>query len=355
MAVSGGRQPYCARSIVPAGLTFTASFLSMARCSSKPPPGGKDICPFTLTTRCQGSPLFSESACSTRTTCRAARGLPASAAIWPYEATFPLGTRRRISMIRVVSEAASPASCALTRAASFAAMEPKWEGRGIRGILRALDHLAQALPVLTRSPAPPPDRHPVLLVHGIWKSGAAFRVLARHLEKRGFEVHTLDLVPNDGRAPLEQLAEQVAGHVASALPAGAPFDLVGFSMGGLVSRYYLQRLGGVERVRRFVSVSAPHRGTLTAYLQKRAGALQMRPGSAFLRDLDGDVATLDRLDVTSIWTPLDLMILPPESSRLPVGREVLVAAPLHALMLRDPRALRAVAEALSAPLNRCRR
>lgn len=195
----------------------------------------------------------------------------------------------------------------------------------------------------------------MLLVHGIWKSGVAFRAMTRHLEARGFEVHTIDLVPNDGRAPLEQLAEQVAGHVASALPAGAPFDLLGFSMGGLVSRYYLQRLGGWERVRRFVSVSAPHRGTMTAYLQTRPGALQMRPGSAFLRDLDSDVAMLDRLDVTSIWTPLDLMILPPESSRLPVGREVLVAAPLHALMLRDPRALRAVAEALSAPLNRCRR
>jgi triacylglycerol lipase len=195
----------------------------------------------------------------------------------------------------------------------------------------------------------------VLLVHGIWKSGASFRAMARDLRKRGFEVHTIDLVPSDGHAPLEQLAEQVARYVAATLPAEAPLDLVGFSMGGIVSRYYLQRLGGVERVRRFVTISSPHHGTLTALLQKRAGALQMRPESAFLRDLNADVAMLDRLDVTSIWTPFDLMILPAESSRLPVGREVLVAAPLHALMLHDPRALRAVAEALSAPLNRCRR
>lgn len=194
-------------------------------------------------------------------------------------------------------------------------------------------------------------RHPVLLVHGIWKTGKTFARMSRHLAACGIEAHTIDLSPNDGSAPLEELAAQLATHADRTFPAGAPFDLVGFSMGGLVSRYYLQRLGGIERVRRFISISSPHHGTLTAHLKGLRGCVQMRPGSDFLRALDGDVASLDRLDVTSMWTPLDLMILPPESSRLPVGREVLVAAPLHALMLHDPRALRAVATALAAPLG----
>lgn len=199
--------------------------------------------------------------------------------------------------------------------------------------------------------APPADRHPVLLVHGIWKSGRAFRSMERYLTARGFTVFTIDLIPNDGSAPIESLAEQVRAFIDARLPAGAPLDLVGFSMGGVVSRYYLQQLGGLDRVRRFVSISAPHHGTLTAYLRRLAGAVQMRPGSAFLRALDEGVHALDRADVTSMWTPLDLMILPPDSSRLPVGREILVAAPLHALMLHDPRSLRAVAEALSSPLR----
>jgi triacylglycerol lipase len=192
----------------------------------------------------------------------------------------------------------------------------------------------------------------VLLVHGIWKTGRTFSRMARHLAGRGFAAHTLDLSPNDGSAPLEELAAQLAAHADRVFGAGAPFDLVGFSMGGLVSRYYLQRLGGVERVGRFVSVSSPHHGTLTAHLTRQPGCVQMRPGSDFLRELDGDAASsLGRLDVTSLWTPLDLMILPSESSRLPVGHEVMVAAPLHALMLHDPRALRAVAAALEAPLG----
>jgi triacylglycerol lipase len=197
----------------------------------------------------------------------------------------------------------------------------------------------------------PPDRHPVLLVHGIWKSGTAFGRMARHLRKRGFDVHTVDLVPNDGGAEIPALAAQIAAHVARALPAGAPLDLVGFSMGGVASRYYVQRLGGAERVLRFVTISAPHHGTATAFLSRKPGSLQMRPGSAFLAELNKDLGALARVDVTSIWTPLDLMIVPPESSRLPLGREILVPAPVHGLMLHDPRAIRAVTDALSAPLS----
>lgn len=190
------------------------------------------------------------------------------------------------------------------------------------------------------------------MVHGIWKDGGSFRALSRHLQKRGFDVHTIDLTPNDGRAGIPELGEQLAAFVANLLPNGEPLDLIGFSMGGVVSRYYLQRLGGVDRVRRFVTISSPHNGTMTAYLRRLPGALQMRPDSELLRELNREIQVLSRIDVTSIWTPLDLMIMPPHSSRLPIGREVLVAAPLHALMLHDPRSLRAVAEALEAPLGR---
>lgn len=216
-------------------------------------------------------------------------------------------------------------------------------------VLRAASRRAQAVGVPDHAPDLR-DRHPVVLVHGIWKSGAAFRAMSRHLTKRAFEVHTIDLKPNDGRAGIPELAAQLAAFVEGLLPPGAPVDLVGFSMGGVVGRYYLQRLGGLDRVRRFVTISSPHHGTMTAYLRKLPGAIQMRPDSDLLREMNREIAALERIDVTSIWTPLDLMIMPPHSSRLPIGREVLVAAPLHALMLHDPRALRAVAEALEAPL-----
>ena len=143
--------------------------------------------------------------------------------------------------------------------------------------------------------------------------------MSRYLGRRGFEAHAVDLVPSDGSARLDNLAEQVARYAAERLPRETPFDLVGFSMGGVVCRYYLQRMGGVARVRRFVSISSPHHGTATAYLQRRPGCVQMRPGSELLRDLDRDVEMLGRIDVTSIWTPLDL-VDPAPRELAPPGR-----------------------------------
>lgn len=193
-------------------------------------------------------------------------------------------------------------------------------------------------------------RNPVLLLHGITDTIAVFHGMSAYLSARGWSVHSFNLIPNNGGCPLEQLAAQVADYVAKTFDPEQPLDVIGFSMGGLVSRYYIQRLGGIDRVQRFISISAPNNGTLAAYLSWRSGCVQMRPDSAFLRDLNRDEAMLGRLNFTVIWTPYDLIIVPAESSRMPVGKEVVVPARLHAWMLTDERCLKAVEEALCEPI-----
>ena len=56
-------------------------------------------------------------------------------------------------------------------------------------------------------------------------------------------------------------------------------------MGSLVTRTWIQRHRGKARVRKFVSISGPHAGTMTAYFSGKAGARRMRPGSALLTEL----------------------------------------------------------------------
>lgn len=190
-------------------------------------------------------------------------------------------------------------------------------------------------------------RNPVLLVHGIYDTVAKFQRMSAYLENLGWSVHSLNLTPNDGNERLETLAGQVADCAERTFSAEQPFDLVGFSMGGIVTRYYLQRLGGIERVQRYVSISAPNNGTLMAHALERPGVVQMRPKSPFLQDLNRDVEALQRLNVTVLWTPFDLMILPARSSLMSVGREIRLLVPIHAWMLRDSRTLAAVAQQLS--------
>ena len=195
------------------------------------------------------------------------------------------------------------------------------------------------------------QRNSVLLIHGIDDTGAIFNKMVAYLKQLGWSVYTLDLVPSNGEVGLDVLAQQIADYVVKTFSPEQPIDLLGFSMGGIVSRYYIQRLGGINRVQRFITISSPHHGTVTAYASPRHGCLQMRRNSEFIQDLNTDAVMLGQLNFTSIWTPYDLMIIPASSSQMPLGKEVVVPVALHSWMLTDYRSLAAVASALSEPLK----
>jgi triacylglycerol lipase len=188
-----------------------------------------------------------------------------------------------------------------------------------------------------------PER-PVILVHGFVDTSIKLRPMANYLRKRGWTVYTPTLKPGNAAAGLEPLAAQLKAYTNEHCGPAQPVDLVGFSMGGLICRYYVQRLGGAPRVRHLVTISSPHHGTWMAYASGSLGARQMRPNSAFLNDLNSDTAPLKQLRFT--WTPLDLMILPPRSSRMDFGKEELIWMPAHPLMVWSPACMRAVAAAL---------
>ena len=196
-----------------------------------------------------------------------------------------------------------------------------------------------------------PAGNPVVLVHGYQDTAAVFQPLEGFLARSGFQIHPVTLRPSNGAAPLDALARQLADHLVRLFQPEVRFDLVGFSMGGVVGRYYLQRLGGVERVDRFVTLGAPHRGTWWAFGSRRPGVLQMRPGSPFLVDLERDLHLLERVNFTSLWTPFDLMIVPARSSVLPVGQEERLLLPYHKALVTSRRALARVAQLLAQPVQ----
>lgn len=202
-------------------------------------------------------------------------------------------------------------------------------------------------PILSEATRRAEACRPVLLIHGIKDNARRMERLARHLREQGRDAYTLSLVPNWGQVGLDELAKQIAAYVERAFQPEQAFDLVGFSMGGLVSRYYVQRLDRDQRVQHLVTISSPHRGTWCAYLIPNAGCRQMRPGSAFLRDLESDAnEVFRRVRFTSFWTPLDLIILPAVSSVVPSAKCHRIWCAAHPLMIWEPRCLRAVARAL---------
>jgi len=196
------------------------------------------------------------------------------------------------------------------------------------------------------------SRNPVLLIHGIFRKSGIFYKMSAYLTQLGWLVYTLNLSPHWGNASIDELAQQIADYIDKTLAPEQHLDIVGLSMGGLVTRYYLQkRLGGINRVQRFIAISSPHSGTWMAYTLWGKGCIQMRPGSAFLEDLNREAALLEKLNFTSIWTDWDFIIVPASSSQISAAKEVKLSVFAHVMMARHSSSLKAVAEALSEPLK----
>jgi len=172
----------------------------------------------------------------------------------------------------------------------------------------------------------------ILLVHGIFDTGSIYRKLVRQLTARGHHCFAPSLSPNDARHGIVDLATKLNSLVDENFGPDEPIVIVGFSMGCLIARYYIDRLRAARRIKAFFAISGPHAGTLTAYFCPGQGAKDMRPRSALLRELDSADHPAHDFPIFTYWTPLDLMILPATSSRWHPAKELIVWSALHPLM-----------------------
>ena len=186
----------------------------------------------------------------------------------------------------------------------------------------------------------------VVMVHGFLDTGRVFGALGRRLEAEGHKCHAPTLEPRDGRLGIPDLSGKLADYVANHVERGVPSAFVGFSMGAIVARHYLQELGGARSARAFFSIAGPHAGAYTAYLHPGLGARQMRPGSPFLASLESGIGKLSGMTVFTYRTPVDLMVQPARTSRIAGASEVVVWCPFHALMPSDPTVIGHIAGAL---------
>lgn len=191
---------------------------------------------------------------------------------------------------------------------------------------------------------------PVVLVHGLIDNRSAFPVLGRGLRRRGFDrVVAYDYSPrtSDLRVAAAGLGTWVDELLRS---TGEPqVHLVGHSLGGLVGRYYVQCLGGSERVDTLVTLGTPHAGTRTAALLPSSLGRQLRPGSSLLAELE---APVDRCPtrMVAIWSDVDQVVRPVRSATIThpglVAHNVRVGSVGHWSLPMDRRVVGLVAAGL---------
>jgi triacylglycerol lipase len=157
---------------------------------------------------------------------------------------------------------------------------------------------------------------PILLIHGIMDNRSVFTVFRRALRRRGFGVvHAVNYGPLTG--DLREAARDLRDHVEKLCEAtGADkVHIVGHSLGGVIARYFVQRMGGSARVDTLVTLGSPHSGTLGAYLIPTALGHQLRPGSPPLAELEAPAPGCTTRFLV-VWSRMDQMIVPQGNARL---------------------------------------
>ncbi|MEQ3550639.1 alpha/beta fold hydrolase [Pseudonocardia nematodicida] len=192
---------------------------------------------------------------------------------------------------------------------------------------------------------------PILLIHGIMDNRSAFTVFAHALRRRGFgAVHAINYSVLTG--DVRSAAEELHAHVERLREtSGADrVHLVGHSLGGVIARYYVQRMGGDAVVDTLVTLGAPHSGSNLALLAPTALARQLRPGSPLLRELD-EPAPGCRTRFLVVWSRMDEVIVPQRNARIRHPdldvRELAFDDVGHLALPIDPRAVHWVASALA--------
>lgn len=161
-----------------------------------------------------------------------------------------------------------------------------------------------------------------------WRLG----LLAHNLERFGVpsEIFRYD---SSGRSPIGLVARRLIRRITE---IDCPVNLVGYSMGGLVIRRAIAMRPDLP-VSKAAFLNTPHHGTLMANLLPLPATLQMRPGSRFLRRLEG---VPWRTPAFLSWCVGDLMVLPNSSavwgparhtvcSRVPAHIWAIFSTPLH--------------------------
>lgn len=162
---------------------------------------------------------------------------------------------------------------------------------------------------------PTGTKPPVVLLHGFIDNRSVFVLLRRSLAQHGRQrVESLNYSPLT--CDIRTAAELLGRHIEEICErtGSRQVDIVGHSLGGLIARYYVQRLGGDLRVRTLVTLGTPHSGTRVAPLANAHPIVrQMRPGSELLEELTRPAPGC-RTRFVSFWSDLDHLMDPLETA-----------------------------------------
>lgn len=151
---------------------------------------------------------------------------------------------------------------------------------------------------------------PILFVHGWSESGSIWNTDISRFQADGWTAAELNNWTYNTSQSNATTAAQLSTLVNSILSStgASKVDLITHSMGALSTRYYIKHLGGDAKVDDWVSLGGPNHGTSTANLCPSQACIEMRPGSAFLADLNAGDETPGAVNYGTWASPCDSVV-----------------------------------------------
>lgn len=161
---------------------------------------------------------------------------------------------------------------------------------------------------------------PILLVHGVVHNSSAFIPLRRFMEKQGWKnIFSINYPTRHGS--LTKMVDTLERRVEEVLTItkSPQLDIVGHSLGGLISRYYMSVGNGRGKVKHLVTLGSPHKGTPLSRILATPlfGGLRtdLRTDSYFTRKINETALPRQSL-LTSIYSKYDIVAWPGDNCRV---------------------------------------
>ena len=193
------------------------------------------------------------------------------------------------------------------------------------------------------------NRNPIILIHGLWNTSSIFSLISSKLDEKEVEYFAPTLNHAFGMTSIVELTNLIDQLIVEKYGLEQEIDILGFSMGGIIGRYWINKLNGHKRTKRFITIGSPHNGTLTSQLVPKypfRGISEMKINSSLLRDLANYDYFLNDIDCISFFTYWDLMVFPGWRANLNVGEKISLNIFKHRNLVRNPEAVERIIERL---------
>ncbi len=176
---------------------------------------------------------------------------------------------------------------------------------------------------------------PVILLHPYMMNRGCMIYLFFKLKRERYKnVYALTITPKF--APIEFQASKFAELVNGILKKhnSQKFIGIGHSQGGIILRYYAQKIGGVDKIEKLITIGSPNQGTKIGIFARSFNGKQMRYQSDFIKSLNQEIPV--GLNLLCILSPTDNMILPWTGGKVE-NKEYYITPPLgHGSLIFSP-------------------